>query len=126
MSRQSNGSRRCEAACSRSFCLFVVDSGVQETRISKLGYSNGTANETLGANDIIVKYTYLGDYNLKGAVNADDAGILQIEYDGGKNNNHTWATCSSLDNGLCDANEAGVFQIQYGLGTGKNFGPQLL
>jgi len=85
----------------------------------------GSFNETLGANDIIVKYTYLGDYNLEGAVNADDAGILQIEYDNGKSKTHTWATGSSMGNGLADANEAGLFQIQYGLGTGGNLGPQL-
>jgi len=85
----------------------------------------GTAAESFGANDIIVKYTYLGDYALEGAVNADNAGILQIEYDGGKTSNHTWATGSSMGNGLADANEAGLFQIQYGLGTGGNLGPQL-
>jgi hypothetical protein len=85
----------------------------------------GSFNETLGANDIIVKYDYLGDYNLEGSVNADDAGILQIEYDNGKSNTHTWATGSSMGNGLADANEAGLFQIQYGLGTGGNLGPQL-
>jgi hypothetical protein len=85
----------------------------------------GSFNETLGANDIIVKYDYLGDYNLEGSVNADDAGILQIEYDNGKSKTHSWATGSSMGNGLADANEAGLFQIQYGLGTGGNLGPQL-
>jgi hypothetical protein len=45
-------------------------------------------------------------------VNAADAGILQIEYDNGKSKTHTWATGSSMGNGLADANEAGLFQIQ--------------
>jgi hypothetical protein len=100
----------------------VVNSTLAEPRSS---WQVGSFNETLGANDIIVKYTYLGDYNLEGAVNADDAGILQIEYDNGKSKTHTWATGSSMGNGLADANEAGLFQIQYGLGTGGNLGPQL-
>jgi hypothetical protein len=85
----------------------------------------GSFSETLGVNDIIVKYDYLGDYALEGSVDADDAGILQIEYDNGKSKTHSWATGSSMGNGLSDANEAGLFQIQYGLGTGGNFGPQL-
>ncbi|HEY2589160.1 MAG TPA: hypothetical protein VGI81_25680, partial [Tepidisphaeraceae bacterium] len=85
----------------------------------------GTASETLGANDVIVKYTYVGDYALEGMVSGDDAGILQVEYDNGAGNTHNWATGSTLWDGLTDDNEAGVFQIQYGLGTGGKNGPQL-
>ncbi|HEY2585897.1 MAG TPA: hypothetical protein VGI81_09050, partial [Tepidisphaeraceae bacterium] len=85
----------------------------------------GTASENLGANDVIVKYTYVGDYALEGMVGDDDAGILQVEYDKGKTNTHNWATGSTLWDGLSDDNEAGVFQIQYRLGTGGKNGPQL-
>ena len=85
----------------------------------------GTANETLAANDIIVKYTYLGDYGLFGKVYDSDAAILQMDFDNGKTNTHTWATGSSMGDGLSDASEAGVFQFQYGLGTGGREGPQL-
>jgi hypothetical protein len=101
----------------------VVNSTLAEGPLSS--WQVGSFNETLGTNDIIVKYDYLGDYALEGSVNADDAGILQIEYDNGATNTHTWATGSSMGNGLADANEAGLFQIQYGLGTGGNLGPQL-
>jgi hypothetical protein len=85
----------------------------------------GTANETLAASDIIVKYTYLGDYGLFGKVYDSDAAILQRDFDNGKTNTHTWATGSSMGNGLSDASEAGVLQFQYGLGTGGREGPQL-
>jgi fibronectin type 3 domain-containing protein len=85
----------------------------------------GSFNETLAASDIIVKYTYLGDYGLFGKVYDSDAAILQRDFDNGKTNTHTWATGSSLGDGLSDASEAGVFQFQYGLGTGGRFGPQL-
>jgi uncharacterized repeat protein (TIGR03803 family) len=85
----------------------------------------GSASESLGANDVIVKYTYVGDYALEGMVGGDNAGILQVEYDHGASNTHNWATGSSLWDGLADDNEAGVFQIQYGLGTGGKNGPQL-
>jgi hypothetical protein len=85
----------------------------------------GSFNETLAASDIIVKYTYLGDYGLFGKVYDSDAAILQRDFDNGKTNTHTWATGSSMDDGLSDASEAGVFQFQYGLGTGGREGPQL-
>ena len=85
----------------------------------------GSFNETLGSNDIIVKYTYLGDYGLFGKVYDSDAAILQMDFDNGASDTHTWATGSSMDDGLCDDSEAGVFQFQYGLGTGGRFGPQL-
>jgi GH25 family lysozyme M1 (1,4-beta-N-acetylmuramidase) len=85
----------------------------------------GSFNETLAASDIIVKYTYLGDYGLFGKVYDSDAAILQRDFDNGKTNTHTWATASSMDDGLSDASEAGVFQFQYGLGTGGREGLQL-
>ncbi|HEY2584776.1 MAG TPA: hypothetical protein VGI81_03300, partial [Tepidisphaeraceae bacterium] len=88
-------------------------------------WSVGSASENLGANDVIVKYTYVGDYALEGMVGGDNAGILQVEYDNGASNTHNWATGSTLWDGLSDGNEAGVFQIQYGLGTGGKNGPQL-
>jgi acid phosphatase len=83
----------------------------------------GSASESLAGGDVLVKYTYVGDYALEGMVGDDDAGILQVEYDRGRTNTHNWATGSTLWDGLADDNEAGVFQIQYGLGT--KFGPQL-
>ncbi|HEY2588261.1 MAG TPA: glycoside hydrolase family 25 protein, partial [Tepidisphaeraceae bacterium] len=46
----------------------------------------GSASESLGANDVIVKYTYVGDYALEGMVGDDNAGILQVEYDKGASN----------------------------------------
>lgn len=77
----------------------------------------GSSSETLGANDVIAKYDYLGDYALEGAVTADDAAILSAENDGGTGTSHTWATGSSLYDGLSDANESGLFQRQSGLGV---------
>ncbi|HEY2588921.1 MAG TPA: Ig-like domain-containing protein, partial [Tepidisphaeraceae bacterium] len=88
-------------------------------------WSVGSASENLGANDVIVKYTYVGDYALEGMVSGDDAGILQVQFDKGASNTHNWATGSTLWDGLADDNEAGVFQIQYGLGTGGKNGSQL-
>ncbi|HEY2449632.1 MAG TPA: hypothetical protein VGI49_12590, partial [Mycobacterium sp.] len=49
-------------------------------------WSVGSASESLGANDVIVKYTYVGDYALEGMVGDDNAGILQVEYDKGASN----------------------------------------
>jgi hypothetical protein len=85
----------------------------------------GSANETLNPTDVIVKYTYTADYALEGMVADDDAGILQLEYDGGATTDHTWATGSSLFDGKSDDNEAGLMQLQYGLGTGGSNGAQL-
>jgi hypothetical protein len=85
----------------------------------------GSFNETLAANDIIVKYTYLADYGLFGKVYDSDAAILALDFDNGKTNTHTWATGSSMGNSLSDDSEAGVLDFQYGMGTGGRFGPQL-
>ncbi|HEY2585627.1 MAG TPA: fibronectin type III domain-containing protein [Tepidisphaeraceae bacterium] len=76
----------------------------------------GPSNETLGGGNVIVKYTYLGDYTLEGRAGDNAAGVLQVEYDGGRTAGHTWATGCSLFDGLCDDSEAALFQAQYGLG----------
>ena len=85
----------------------------------------GSFNETLAPSDIIVKYTYLADYGLFGQVYDSDVAILGLDFDNGKTNTHTWATGSSMDNGLSDDSEVGILGLQYGMGTGGSFGPQL-
>ncbi|HEY3789067.1 MAG TPA: hypothetical protein VGL71_09440, partial [Urbifossiella sp.] len=85
----------------------------------------GSFNETLAPSDIIVKYTYLADYGLFGKVYDSDAAILGLDFDNGKTDTHTWATGSSMGDGLSDDSEVGVLGLQYGLGTGGRFGPQL-
>ena len=99
--------------------------GARRCSSANASWQVGSFNETLAANDIIVKYTYLGDYGLFGKVYDSDAAILQMDFDNGKTNTHTWATGSSMGDGLSDASEAGVLQFQYGLGTGGREGPQL-
>ena len=43
----------------------------------------GSSSETLVSNDIIVKYDYTGDFNLAGAVNANDYKNFVLDYGNG-------------------------------------------
>jgi hypothetical protein len=77
----------------------------------------GTSSEPLGANDIIVKYTYTGDFNLDGKVDGNDYNILGLYYDGGATTGNEWAFGSTNGSGLIDGNDYNTFSLDYGNGT---------
>jgi hypothetical protein len=69
-------------------------------------------------NDVLVKYTYNGDFALEGFVGADDAEIITLYYDGGASSGNTFAVGDTNGDGKVDANDAAIFDLLYGLGTG--------
>jgi len=83
------------------------------------GYSKwtvGSASESLGANDIIVKYTYNGDLNLDGAVDGSAATIFSTFYDNGATSGNTYAYGDLNGDGKIDGNDATIFSTVYGNG----------
>jgi hypothetical protein len=80
----------------------------------------GSFSEPLAANgnDILVKYTYNGDFTLEGQVGDDDATIMAALYDGGVSTNNSFANGDTNGDGKVDDTDATVFTALYGLGTG--------
>jgi hypothetical protein len=86
----------------------------------------GNINEPLRSdgNDIIVKYTYVGDFTLSGAVDANAGTIFNTFYSSSSAGN-TWAMGDANFDGSVDANDGTIFNTAYGEGDGGNNGPQL-
>jgi len=74
----------------------------------------GSASEALNRYDIIVKYTYTGDFNLAGMVTATDSGILGLYYN---SSNDEWADGDTNDDGSVNATDAGTLGLDFGNGT---------
>lgn len=75
------------------------------------GYANwtvGVASEELGANDIIVKYTYNGDLNLDGMVDDESTQILSHFYDDGATSGNLYAYGDLNGDGLINGTDAGI------------------
>ena len=85
----------------------------------------GSASESLGANDILVKYTYNGDAALEGKVLDNSVTIVNGFYDAGKTTQADWAFGDFTGNGKVDDNDITILNGLYGLGTGGANGPQL-
>jgi hypothetical protein len=85
----------------------------------------GSFSESLGSNDIIVKYTYNGDAALEGFVGDNSVTIVNGFYDGGKSTQADWAFGDFTGNGTVDDNDITILNGLYGLGTGGANGPQL-
>jgi hypothetical protein len=86
----------------------------------------GSSSEALrgDGNDVIVKYTYVGDFTLDGQVNGDDDAIKGFNYDAGASTGHGWGDGDTNGDGLIDGNDDGAFGFLYGNGTPGNT-PQL-
>jgi len=84
----------------------------------------GTSILNLGANDIIVKYTYTGDNTLDGAVDGNSAGIFQLFF--GNSGDPSLMTEGDLGyEGSVSGNDAGIFQLVFGNGTVNGDGSTL-
>ena len=80
----------------------------------------GSGTLALGPNDIIVKYTYNGDFNLDGMVDDSDAGLLSAYYAPGVPYGPPGSAFEYGDtngDGYVDDSDAGLFGVLYGLGT---------
>ncbi|MDR3637130.1 MAG: PA14 domain-containing protein [Isosphaeraceae bacterium] len=77
----------------------------------------GTSTMTLGPNDVIVKYTYNGDFDLNGMVDDNDAGILGGDYGAIALGNDGFIYGDTDGNGTVDDNDVGMFGLFYGSGT---------
>ncbi|MDR3660266.1 MAG: hypothetical protein P4L86_07680, partial [Mycobacterium sp.] len=84
----------------------------------------GTSTLTLGANDVIVKYTYNGDFTLDGTVDDNGAGILALDYAPAQSG-QDFSGGDMNGDGYVDDTDAGLFALQYGLGTGGTNGNAL-
>ena len=84
---------------------------VQNSDMYLGGYTKwtvGSASENLGANDIIVKYTYNGDLNLDGAVDGNAATIFSSFYDGGASTQADYAFGDLNGDNKVDGNDATI------------------
>jgi hypothetical protein len=77
----------------------------------------GSASETLASEDVIVKYTYTGDFALEGNVGDDAATIFGFSYDGGISHNNTWANGDLNGDGVINSDDATIFGFIYGNGV---------
>jgi hypothetical protein len=80
--------------------------------------ATGPNGETLGANDIIVKYIYTGDFNLDGKVSFNDSCIFGLYYDNGSSSNNEWAFGDTNGDGLLSFKDSSNFGLDFGSGTG--------
>ncbi|MGO9468335.1 MAG: endonuclease/exonuclease/phosphatase family protein [Isosphaeraceae bacterium] len=83
----------------------------------------GSGMLALGPNDVIVKYTYNGDFNLDGMVDDSDAGLLSAFYAPGVPYGAPGTAFEYGDtngDGYVDDSDAGLFGVLYGLGTGDD------
>lgn len=78
---------------------------------------------SVDANSVLVKYTWLGDADLNGVVDANDFGLLQFGYVGGQPYN-SWAFGDFDYNGVVDPNDFGLAQFGY-VGQGAPLSPEL-
>jgi hypothetical protein len=85
----------------------------------------GTSTLSLGTNDVIVKYTYNGDFTLEGEVGADAYTILITFYGTAPLTPDTFIYGDTTGDPTIDVNDYVNFTVFYGLGTGGANGPQL-
>ncbi len=89
-----------------------------------------TGGHTIALNpdtDVIVKYTYVGDYNLDGKVNGLDASILGVGYDDTHSYVLSWGYGDTNRDGWVDGLDASAFGSQYfGNGTADSYFSQQL
>ena len=84
---------------------------------NRLFYGDGTdlplfAGETVGANDVLVRYTLLGDGNLDGVVDTVDFSLFQAGYLGAVPYT-SWAFGDYDYNGIVDSVDFSLFQAGY-------------
>ncbi|HEY2013503.1 MAG TPA: hypothetical protein VGH38_08385, partial [Bryobacteraceae bacterium] len=85
----------------------------------------GASSESLGSNDILVKYTYNGDAALEGFVGDNSVTIVNGSYDAGKSTQANWAFGDFTGNGKVDDNDITILNGLYGNGTAGSGLPQL-
>lgn len=79
----------------------------------------GSFNESLGANDLIIKYTYTGDFNLDGEVTRADYAVFGGNFDNGASGGNEWAFGDTNGDGLLTHADAANFNTAYLNGTGS-------
>jgi hypothetical protein len=77
----------------------------------------GAQDEALASSDILVKYTYNGDFSLDGAVDDIAAALIGAFYDGGATTGHSWADGDTNGDGLVDDSDVALFGAVYGNGS---------
>ncbi len=83
----------------------------------------GSQTETLAADDVLVKYTYNGDFTFEGEAGDDAAAVLGFYYDNGATTGHGWGQGGATWDGKVDNNDAAILGFTYGLGVTN--GPRL-
>jgi hypothetical protein len=96
--------------------VFNGDLGTPDT-----AWTVGNAVEPLSAtgNDIIIKYTYTGDFNLEGEVTRADYSILAGNFDDGADAGWEWADGDTNGDGLLTHADISNFDTAYLNGTGS-------
>jgi hypothetical protein len=98
--------------------LAVVDNAdLANTVGAYSSWQVGSFQEPLGANDIIVKYTYTGDFTLAGEVSTVDATVFGAFYDNGASTGNEWAYGDTNNDGVLNSVDATIFGAVFGDGT---------
>ena len=71
--------------------------------------------ESVGSSSLLLRYTIVGDADLNGKVNDDDAGLLGLWYDNGATTGHHWQEGDFDFSGTVDDNDAGLLGLFYGM-----------
>ena len=85
----------------------------------------GAITLTLNPDDVIVKYTYNGDFTLDGKVDANDYTVFGTFYDAGASTGNPFIYGDTNGDGTIDATDYTYFATFYGLGTSGAPGDQL-
>jgi hypothetical protein len=92
---------------------------------SNTKWTVGSATESVGAHDILVKYTYNGDAALEGFVGDNSVTIVNGLYDGGASTQADWAFGDFTGNGKVNDNDITILNGLYGNGTAGSGLPRL-
>jgi hypothetical protein len=95
----------------KTVVLAIVDNGVYGTPFSTFD------GESVGASDIIVKYTYNGDLNLDGVVDGHDSQIFNGWYDGGATSGNEYGYGDLNGDGYLTGQDSQFFNGVYQNGT---------
>jgi hypothetical protein len=95
--------------------LGVVDNADMGVAFSS--WKIGNASEAIGSNDLLIKYTYTGDFNLDGKVDGADYNIFALNYDAGASTGNDWALGDTNDDGLLNGQDYNNFSFDFNNGT---------
>ena len=116
------------AGLSSSTAAAVDDDAGEERRAVGVVYNDdlpdtaaawveGGSSESLADDDVLIVYTYVGDFQINGLVDRADAAIFSNDYDNGRSTGFNWATGDTNGDGILNRADASFFSNNYGNGA---------